>query len=100
MVKKIKARFTASDDAAFGGGTEDNVYVLAPDLAMSVYEEGHSLVFRSPVRPIGENDDTVVIDLGTCDRTEIFLESPIDVLPIESLNSLRFIDVIKALLKN
>lgn len=36
MVKKIKARFIASDDAAFGGGTEDNVYVLTPDLTMSV----------------------------------------------------------------
>jgi hypothetical protein len=100
MVKTIKAHFIASDDAAFGGGTEDNVYVLAPDLTMSVYEEGHSLVFRNPLKPIGENDETTLIDLGTCARTEVFIESPVDVLPIDSLNSLRFIDVIKALLKN
>jgi hypothetical protein len=99
MVKKLKACFIASDDVNYGGGTED-IYVLSPDLTMSVYEEGHSLVFRSPVKTIGDNDDTVVIDLGTCDRTEIFIESPIDVLPIDSLTSLRFIDVIKALLKN
>lgn len=99
MIKMIKARFIATDDAAFGGGTEDNVYVLSPDLTMSVYEEGHSLVFRSPIKPIGDNDDTVEIDLSTSDRTEMFIESPIDVLPIDSLTNMRFIDVIKALLK-
>lgn len=98
MMKKLKACFIASDDPGYGGGTED-IYVLAPDLTMSVYEEGHSLVFRSPVKPIGDNDDTALIDLGTCARTEVFIESPVDVLPIDSLNSLRFIDVIKALLK-
>lgn len=99
MMKKLKACFIASDDPGYGGGTED-IYVLAPDLTMSVYEEGHSLVFRSPIKPIGDNDETVEIDLGACDRTEIFIESPIDVLPIDSLVSLRFIDVIRALLKN
>jgi hypothetical protein len=92
MVREIKAYFTASDDTEFVPG-EDNVILLAPDMTLSIYD--NEWIFRFPTEPVGENQDTVEIDLGTCGRVEIYMED----VDVDFIAKASFLDVVRALKK-